>query len=168
MKKIFFLRLTGILITCQVITDGLQSVTVFPFLHYGMFSESFNRKEIEVFEITVNGRVLTANNYGILIWDLIHSPLSSFKKQISTNDFDEDKKALETKMKMVGLQKAFAVIAPNLSNSPRLRDTFPSWYKNYLTKLLHNKVLTLQVNILSYTYKNGNYILLNKAKWIEV
>lgn len=152
---------------CQVIIDCLQSVTAFPFLHYGMFSEVYKSKETEIFEIRVNGKLLSSEEFNILTWDLIHSPLHALKKQIATEDFAFEKGVIKNGMNKFQLQNTLSFAVSNLDNNQSLNKEFPYWYKNHLRKLLDYEIKTVEITILHYNYKNGNYILLKKAKWIE-
>lgn len=152
----------------QIIIDCLHTVTIFPFLHYGMFSQVYTTREVNVFEIKANERILSGQDFGILTWDLIHSPLNSFKKQITTKDFSFDKKVIKKGIEKTGLKKPGLTASHNLDNSQHVIRDFPLWYKGFLAKLLHQTVNKLQVSILRYRYEDGNYILLDKVKWIDI
>ena len=152
----------------QVIIDCLNTVTFFPFLHYGMFSQVYKSKEFKAYEIKTDGKILSGGNFGTLTWDGMHYPLSSFEKQISTRDFNFDKKAIEVATRKTGMNNLFLTISSNLNNSQHLSRDFPLWYKGYLAKLIHRKINKLEVTIVSYRYDNGKYIVLDRIKWFEV
>lgn len=164
-KRIGFIIL--LFFTCQFVIDCLNSVTAFPFLHFGMFSGSFEKIDIETFEIKVNDKVLTANQFSILKWDLMHSALATYSKQITSADFSFDKKVLEHGMQRVGFNSLHKFIEPNLNNVD-LELRFPDWYKRYLEKLIDNKIESLVVHQERYNYVNGKYQLVYKSKWIEL
>ncbi len=155
--------------SCQVIIDLLHSVTVFPFLHYGMYSERFDKPhDVEVFEITADGKVLKAGDFRMHVWDMIHSPLSAMQKQVSTGDFSFDRKKMQEGMQFTGLGSLYGIIEPNLRNDTALTIRFTAWYKTYLEKLLSHPVLTLEVSRIFYNYENGRYVELKKEKWLNV
>ena len=80
-------------IVLQVGVDLAHSVTAFPFVHYGMFSESFARPDsLAVFEITVDGKLLEARDFRVYRWDMVQVPLAGFEQQEFTHDFAFDKK----------------------------------------------------------------------------
>lgn len=170
MKKKIFWKVVFFLFAIQLIIDCAGSVTAFPFLHYGMFSESLksNEKNIQAFEIITNGEKIAAADFGILTWDIIQSPLISFQQQTNTNDFSFDKKAMQQCLKMIGLEKALFAVKNNLDNKPQAGKLFPVWYKSHLSGLLGYKIETLEINVLHYQYTNSRYTLLNKEKWINI
>lgn len=168
MKTAITSKIIILLLSIQIIVDCLHSVTAFPFLHYGMFSESYTSKYVQLFEVTVNGEILSANDFGILTWDLVQSPLVSFKKQMITNDFSFDKEIINKVFKTVYLEKVFLIVKDNLNNQEQLPNKFPLWYKTYLSKLLDCEIKTLEVTILNYNYQNNKYTLLKKTSWIKV
>lgn len=160
--------LTILIFAFQILVDCLNTVTVFPFLHYGMFSGKFEKKDIETFEIIVNNKPLTAQKFGILEWDLINSPLITFKKQLTTSDFTLDKTVIKRNMASLGMEAFFKAIEPNLNNDPEFIKKFPSWYSRYLEKFVDSAVDKLEVNIVYHSYNHGEYMLLKKIKWIEL
>src|SRR5882757_7574169 len=117
----------------QIGVDLAHSVTVFPFVHYGMFSESFSRPDsIEVFEVAVDGKRLRPADYAIYRWDMVQVPLQAYEKQIATGDYAIDKEKLQAGMQRVGLASLYNELKINLNNT----NSFVPWYRDYLGRLL--------------------------------
>lgn len=169
MNKRYFGGFLIILFLFQVAINICHSVTVFPFLHYAMYSESFNKpSNIRVYEIIVNQKQLTSSNYRIHQWDMIHQPLNAFDKQVNTQDFSLDKKAIEEGMNYMHLTLLYKAVQVNLNNDLNLIQQFPYWYKQYLQKIIKQPILSLSVNICDYDYTADRYTLRQRKTWIKI
>ena len=147
----------------QAAFDLAHSVTAFPFVHYGMFSESFSAPDSLLrYEVIVDGRPLSPADFRIYRWDMIQGPLAAFDKQSAKRDFAFDKQKFRA-----ALPGIFSGVSANLDNSPDIAAAFPDWYRNYLSRLLHQPIHTLEINRIWYQYKDARFIPLNKTSWIN-
>ena len=157
------------LFVLQVIFDLVHSVTAFPFVHYGMFSESFSRPDtLTVYEITADGHPLQAADFSIYQWDLVQNALISLEKQVKTRDFAFDKEKMSEGMSRVGMGGIYRLVEPNLGNAPGTADRFPRWYQGWLSGLVGHPIRTLRVDKVWYRYAGGRYILLGKVNQINI
>jgi hypothetical protein len=162
-KKGIF-ALAAALFAIQIAFDLAHSVTAFPFVHYGMFSESFAAPDsLLSYEVTVDGQRLVPADFNIYHWDMIQQPLGAFDKHSATADFAADKKRMQSI-----LSGPYSLVAANLSNDHTVADRFPDWYRNYLSRLIHRPIHTLQVDHAWYQYQNSHFILLKKLPWIDI
>jgi hypothetical protein len=153
----------------QIAIDLCHSVTAFPFVHYGMFSESFAQPDsLPVFEVTVDDRLLDAHDFRIYRWDMIQNPLAAFDRQTRTRDFAFDKEKLQTGLHFIGAGSLYSLVAPNLGNEPTAGERFPAWYKAYLSRLLGHPIRHLAVAKTWYRYVGGHFIVLKKDAWINL
>ena len=153
----------------QVIIDLAHSVTVFPFVHYGMFSESFARPDsLPVYEIVADGRQLQPAEFSIYQWDMIQNPLLSLQRQVSTGDFTFDKQKMAAGMKQAGMGGLYKAIQPNLDNATGVEARFPQWYKTYLSGIMGHPIRTLRVDQAWYRYSEGSCRLLKKENRINI
>ena len=136
----------------QIALDLAHSVTVFPFVHYGMFSESFAQQDsVEVFEVRVDGRLLRPGDFSIYRWDMVQTPLGAYEKQTATGDYAFDKEKLAAAMQKTGLTYLYNELKPNLDNT----GSFIPWYKRYLGGLVGHPITTVQVNKAWYRWAAG-------------
>jgi hypothetical protein len=151
------------LFAIQATCDLAHSVTAFPFVHYGMFSERFSAPDSLLrYEVIADGLPLSPDDFRIYRWDMIQGPLAAFDKQSATGDFAYDKQKIRA-----GLPGIYSRVSANLDNPPNLSAGFPSWYGSYLSRLLHRPVHTFRVNRTWYRYENDRFILLSKTSWIN-
>src|ERR1700761_388157 len=76
----------------QLLVDGARSVTLFPFIHFGMYSEPLPQPDsLPVFEVTVDGHRLQPSDYRVYRWDMIQAPLAAVEAQQKSGDFAEDR-----------------------------------------------------------------------------
>jgi hypothetical protein len=153
----------------QVIIDLAHSVTLFPFIHYGMFSESFTRPDsIPVFEIAVDGQRLQATDFPIYQWDMVLNPLVAIERQVATRDFAFDKEKMSAGMNRSGMGALYRIVEPNLDNTRDVEARFSQWYRTYLSGLLRHPIRTLQVDKAWYRYSEGRCLLLKKENRINI
>ena len=156
-------------IILQIGIDLAHSVTVFPFVHYGMFSESVPAPDsLPVFEVTVNGRLLRQADYRIYRWDMIESPVIAFDRLKSTGDFAFDREKLREYLQRAGGAALYRLMEPRLENRPAAVAGFPRWYKAYLGSLLGYPVDSLRVDRSWYVYKAGGLLLLRKEHFFTI
>jgi|SRR5580658_329477 hypothetical protein len=147
----------------QVIVDLFQSVTAYPFEHYGMFSESYAAPDsLSTFEIIADGQPLDAADFGIYRWDMIQQPLAAFDRQSRTNDFAFDRSRIKAVFPCIYFR-----LSTNLENAPTVAAAFPDWYLNYLSRLLHHPIHSLQVNRCRYQPSPTQPTLTQKIPWIS-
>jgi hypothetical protein len=156
-------------IILQVGLDLVHSVTAFPFVHYGMFSESFDQPDsLWVYEVTVDGRRLDASNFRVYRWDMVQVPLAGFEQEQLGRDADSDKPKAGDSPAMIEARLIYRSILPRqLENDDSLSVHFPKWYKQYLSRLLGHPVRTLRVDKAWYRYDGGRLQLLQKKNWIN-
>jgi hypothetical protein len=147
----------------QLSIDLTHSVTAFPFVHYGMFSESLGAPDSLLnYEVTVDDRRLDPLDFRIYQWDMIQQPLEAFDRQTATSDFDFDKSSIRK-----ALPTLYAAVSANLDNLPYPEARFPNWYANYLSMQLGHPIRHLEVSKTWYRYQNGRLIELNREPWIK-
>ena len=152
----------AIFIAVQIAVDLAHSATAFPFVHYGMFSESFSAPDSLLrYSIVADGRELRAADFRIYRWDMIQEPLAAFERQQATRDFAFDKKRFSGTLPAI-----YFAVSPNLDNSPTLAADFPDWYRDYLSRLIGRHIVSLKIYRLSYRYSDSGFVLLSKNLWI--
>ncbi|WP_431216060.1 hypothetical protein ACQ86N_16310 [Puia sp. P3] len=103
-------------IIIQVGIDLTHSVTVFPFVHYGMFSERFPRPDsLNVFEVSIDGRRLEPSEFRVYRWDMITGPLQAVDRLKSSDDFAFDR---ENSGNIWGLPRCIAFSSPICRTTP--------------------------------------------------
>lgn len=143
----------------QIGVDLAHSVTVFPLVHYGMFSQSFPRPDtLTVFRVSVDGQPLQQRDFTVYRWDMVQGPLEAAEKRAATRDFAFDKERLQRT-----LGAFYNDLKPNLDNTGQ----FIPWYKGYLGRLLGRPVGTLRVDRLRYRWSGGRMVLLQTENWIN-
>ena len=167
--KILFGRAMIVFFALQIGIDLAHSVTVFPFVHYGMFSESFSRPDsLKVFEVTVDGRRLESSSFRIYRWDMIQAPLMAFAQFRSSRDFAFDREKLHEYLQKAGMGAVYRQFEPQLINDPTVAAHFPQWYKSHLSSLLGYKIGRLKVDQSWYRYQNGRLQLLGKENYFTL
>ncbi|HVS97804.1 MAG TPA: hypothetical protein VHE54_15020 [Puia sp.] len=152
-------------IVLQIGIDLAHSVTFFPFVHYGMFSRIEPRPDtVRLYEVTVDGMRLQPAGMAVYRWDMVQTPLEAFDRQTATNDFAFDKQQLRWGLQRAGAGKVYSLLKTNLDNT----GDFPSWYKTYLSGLLHRPVRQLTVGKAWYRSADGRLVLLKKEPWINL
>jgi hypothetical protein len=147
----------------QIAFDLAHSVTAFPFVHYGMFSESFSEPDsLPGYEITVDGHHLDPINFRIYQWDMVQQPLAAFDRMTVTDDFASDKSRFQTTFPAL-----YAHVSDNLDNLSYPKARFPDWYANYLSTLLGHSIRSVEVNRTWYRHTPSGFILLSKTPWIN-
>jgi len=156
-------------IILQVGLDLVHSVTAFPFVHYGMFSESFDKPDsLLVYEVTVDGKRLDASNFRVHRWDMVQVSLAGFEQEQLGRDADSYKPKAGDSPAMIEARLIYRSILPRqLENDDALSVHFPQWYKQYLSRLLGHPVRTLQVDKAWYRYDGCRLRLLQKKNWIN-
>jgi hypothetical protein len=157
-------------IILQVGLDLIHSVTAFPFVHYGMFSESFERPDsLLVYEVTVDSRRLAATDFRIYRWDMVQVPLEGFETELSRMDSDPGRPRPGDSPARLKSKLIYRTIGSpdGLENDDSLATRFPQWYKQYLSRLLGRPIHTLRVDKAWYRYTSGRLQLLQKKNWIN-
>ncbi len=145
----------------QILVDLCHSVTAYPFVHYGMFSESFPQPDsLTVFTITADGQLLQPGDFSIYRWDQVQNPLLAFDRQVSTRDFAFDKEKLQKGMHFIGGGSLYPLLLPNLNNTAITAARFASWYKTYLSSLIGRPIHSLRVDKTWYRYDGAHFVLL--------
>jgi hypothetical protein len=153
----------------QVIFDVAHSITAFPFVHYGMFSESFSRPDsLSVYELIADGKTLQAGDFSIYQWDMTQTPLKALEKQIQTRDFAFDKEKMDAGMARIGMRWALQFAKPNLDNRANTAARFPEWYKSYLGRLLGHPIKTLRVDKMVYRFIDGHCLVIKRENRITI
>jgi hypothetical protein len=148
----------------QIGFDLAHSLTAFPFVHYGMFSQSFARPDtITVFRVSVDGQALRPADFAVYRWDLVQGPLEAAEKRAVTMDFAVDKDRLFSGLRALGFGELYSELKPNLDNT----SAFVPWYKGYLGRLLRRPVRALEVDKLRYRWMRGRMELIQTEKWIN-
>jgi hypothetical protein len=145
----------------QIAVDLCHSLTAFPFVHYGMFSESVPANGRVRYEIFVDNQQLEAANFGIYRWDMIQQPLAAFDRQSESADFAFDRSRIRAIFPDI-----YSRLSHNLENAPTVEATFPDWYMGYLSRLLHRPIHSLQVLRDRYSIL-GARLLGSEIPWIN-
>ncbi|HLZ88302.1 MAG TPA: hypothetical protein VKQ52_13700 [Puia sp.] len=148
----------------QIGIDLAHSVTVFPFVHYGMFSASVARPDsVEVFRVSVDGRLLQPGDLAIYRWDMVGTPLEAYERRLATGDYAFDKEKLQAGMARAGLSSLYNQLKSNLYNT----GSFIPWYKGYLGRLLGQPIGILRVDKAWYRWAGGGLQLVRTENWIN-
>jgi hypothetical protein len=143
----------------QIGFDLAHSVTALPFVHYGMFSQSFVRPDsIIVFRVSVDGRPLQQRDFTVYHWDMVQGPLEAAEKRAATNDFAFDRGKMRA-----ALGSLYKDFSPNLENT----GDFVPWYKGYLGRLLGRPISVLRVDKAWYRWSGGRMQLIQTENWIN-
>ncbi|MBS1660698.1 MAG: hypothetical protein JST68_06565 [Bacteroidetes bacterium] len=168
-RKAIFARIMIVFFTLQIGVDLVHSVTAYPFVHYGMFSESMARPDsLKVFEVTVDGRRLRAEDFRVYRWDMVQTPLSAFEEYRRSGDFAWDRTKVREGFDKAALGGLFARFGSHLTNAADVEIRFPAWYKSYLTRLLGHSIEKLQVDESWYRYRDGRLQLLHTSHYFTL
>jgi hypothetical protein len=152
-------------ICLQIGVDLAHSVSFFPFVHYGMFSQPISRQDsVETFEVTVDGKRLKPADFLIYQWDMVMTPLQAAEQQVHTDDYAFDKQKLREGLHRVGLGAVYKVVAPNLNNAGQ----FPEWYRSYLSGLVGHPIQRLEVEKTWYQWAGGRLVVVKRAPYIHL
>jgi hypothetical protein len=152
-------------ICIQIGIDLAHSVSFFPFVHYGMFSQRLARQDsVEVFEVTADGQRLKPADFLIYQWDMVTSPLQAVEQQTQTDDYAFDKEKLREGLQRVGLGAVYTAVEPNLNNTGQ----FPTWYKSYISGLVGHPIQKLEVEKTWYQWAGGRLVVVKKAPFIHL
>jgi hypothetical protein len=147
----------------QIAIDLGHSITAFPFVHYGMFSESLPAPDsLLSYEVTVDGRRLDPLDFRIYQWDMIQQPLTALDKQVSTGDFAIDKSSFHS-----ALPGLYTRVSANLDNISQPETRFPEWYAGYLSLQLGHPIDHFEVTKTWYRLENGRLVRQHQLPWIK-
>ncbi len=152
-------------ICLQIGIDLAHSVSFFPFVHYGMFSQILPRQDsVEAFAVTADGQRLKPTDFLIYQWDMVTTPLQSVEQQVQTGDYAFDKQKLREGLQRIGLGFVYTAVEPNLSNTGQ----FPAWYKWYLGGLVGHPIQHLDVDKTWYRWAGGRLMVVKKVPYIHL
>jgi hypothetical protein len=145
-----------------------SSVTCFPFLHYGMFSEQKEKQTVyATYQIEVDGEILNGMNMSVQSWEILQTPLSVLDNYILSTDNEKDKLYTHFFLKKFGLKKFDEGLGLNLDNPYYSDDAFSVYYKGFLEKILSKNIQHFKVYNCQFSYSNNTYILQNKYLRID-
>ncbi len=166
-KKIPLVLIGFIMI--QILTNLNSSLTAFPFLHYGMFSEKINYQAYyETYQIEVDGQWLKGSDFSIQDWEMIQTPLIIQKQIQQTKDFEKDKMYIAFFLSKLGLSAIYHKIQLHLDNTKLSPLSYNKYYKNYLEKILDKPIKKLKVQLCYFAFRDQNYQLLAKQIIIQI
>lgn len=129
----------------QLAMDVRQDVAMSPVFHYGMYSGTqLPQQKYLVNEIRVNGRLLQTKGFSPYQWDRIARPVEMFNKQQEWNSAE-----WANDIKHVLHFTDSTKYVNHITTAE-----FNTWYKNYLSNTLHEKVDTVEVSTARYVF-NG-------------
>jgi len=167
LKSFFKNKALSVVLVCgffQIACDLAASVTFFPILHFGMYSEVAVRPEsYKTFEIVVDGQKLRSIDFRIHLWEVICKPLYMYDKIMYTNDFEKDKGYIKKGLSLFGFHQLYAIIEPNLGNAVENEKTFTIRYKKHLSQVLDKPLSRLDIFQNEYQYRNGRYFLIHQT-----
>jgi hypothetical protein len=166
-KKIPFILLFFFLVQFFVNLNG--SLTVFPFLHFGMFSEKIMlQSEYDAYQIEVDGVKLIASDFSIQDWEMIQTPIQIRTANVSSNDNAKDRMYIHYFLRKMGLQKIDSTILNELNNEAYSDSVYYNHYKTYLSHILDKPIEQLKLYHSTYAFKNGTYLLIQKTPIITL
>jgi hypothetical protein len=143
----------------QIAIDLAHSVTVFPIVHYAMFSGPVARPDsVLVYQVLVDGKLLQPTNFPVYQWDMVQTPLEAAERREISQDFAVDKMKLQQ-----NLGSFYNTLKTNLNNT----GSFIPWYKSYLGRLLKSPVSNLRVDKAWYRWAEGRMVLIHTENWIN-
>jgi hypothetical protein len=152
-------------ICLQIGIDLAHSVSFFPFVHYGMFSQILRRQDsVEAFEVTADGKRLKPADFLIYQWDMVMTPLQTVEQQQQTGDFAFDKQKLREGLQWVGLGSLYTAVEPNLNNTGQ----FPAWYKWYIGGLVGHPIQHLDVEKTWCQWTGSRLVVVKRAPYIQL
>jgi hypothetical protein len=152
-------------ICLQIGIDLAHSVSFFPFVHYGMFSQPLARQDsVEAFDITADGQRLKPTDFLIYQWDMVMTPLQALEQQTQTGDYAFDKQKLREGLQRVGLGAVYTAVEPNLNNTGQ----FPGWYKSYISDLVGHPIRLLKVDRTWYQFADGRLVVVKRAPYFHI
>jgi hypothetical protein len=152
----------------QLLTDLSHSLTLFPFIHYAMYSGRVTRPDsLAVFEIVADGVPLRPADFRIYQWDVLQNALVAYEKQVNTTDFAFDREKMSEGLQRVGAGALYKTLEINLTNAGGMDSRFPLWYKTYLSGVLGHSIKTLEVDKAWYRYGSDGVRLLRKETRIK-
>ena len=152
-------------ICLQIGIDLAHSVSFFPFVHYGMFSQPLARLDsVEAFEVTADGQRLKPADFLIYQWDMVMTPLQALEQQTQTGDYAFDKQKLREGLQRVGLGAVYTAVEPNLNNTGQ----FPGWYKSYISGLVGHPIRQLEVDRTWYQWAGGRLVVVKRAPYFHL
>jgi hypothetical protein len=162
-------KLIFVFFLLQIMVNLNGSLTAFPFLHFGMFSDKIALKPTyQTYQIEVDGEVINGMDYGIHEWEIMQTPLM-IKENISvSNDFEKDKMFIHFFLEKLGLRFFNQAITENLNNQIVSEQTFQINYKKYLEKVLNKKIKYVKVYTCQFIFKDKQYLLLDKKLIVNI
>ncbi len=153
----------------QIFTNLNSSLTAFPFLHYGMFSEKINYQAYyETFQIEVDGQLLKGSDFSIQDWEMLQSPLLIHHQIQQNNDFEKDKMYIHFFLAKLGLSAIDDLMKPHLNNTKLSPTEYNRYYKNYIEKVLGKSITQLEVKLCYFAYRDNAYQLLSKKTIVHI
>ncbi len=147
----------------QFVVNLSSSVTCFPFLHYGMFSEKKEKQTIySTYQIEVDGKILNGIDLSVQDWEILQTPLSVLDNYILSTDNEKDKLYIHYFLNKFGMKKFDEGIRLNLDNTYYSDDAFGVYYKGFLEKILSKSIQHFKVYSCQFNYANNTYVLQNK------
>jgi hypothetical protein len=147
----------------QLVVNLSSSVTCFPFLHYGMFSEKKEKQSVySTYQIEVDGKILNGMDLSVQDWEILQTPLSVLDNYILSADNEKDKLYTHFFLNKLGMKNLDAGIGGNLDNTYYSDAAFSAYYKVFLEKVLSKNVQHFKVYHCQFSYTNNAYILQNK------
>jgi hypothetical protein len=156
-------KLIFIFFLIQIIVNLNSSLTAFPFLHFGMFSEKITLKpSYQTYQIEVDNQVLNGMDYGIHEWEIMQTPIIIKENIEASNDFEKDKLFISFFLEKLGLSFFNQAVSENLNNAIESDQIFNINYKKYLEKVLNKKIEHVKVYTCQFIFKDNQYLLLDK------
>ncbi len=158
------LSLALLLGSVQVVCDLAGSVTFFPIVHYGMYSQIEPRQKSYVtYELEINGQKLDALDYRIHLWEALFNPLRIREKNRHCNDFEEDKNLMKKGFNSLNFNHLYPFLEPAITNKIEKNSTFSHRYKIYLAHILKEPIFSMKVYESEYGYDYARYFLIRKT-----
>lgn len=147
----------------HVLCDIAGSVTIFPVVHYGMYSQPMvGSNQYQSYELVVNGKVLNGSDYRIHLWENILAPLYDVDRISNTIDFHDEKNTIERVFYFLGMEELGVTLRNRMDNVPYDAHMFGQHYKKYLSGVLGITISNLKVFRLVSNYADGGYFKVQK------
>ncbi len=147
----------------QVLCDLAGSVTFFPIVHYGMYSQPMvGSDQYQSYELVVNGKVLKGSDYRIHVWENILAPVYDVDRISNTTDFQDEKNTIERVFYFLGMEGLGVTLRNRMGNVPYDAHLFGQHYKKYLSDVLGVPISNLKVFRVVSNYSDGGYFQVQK------
>jgi hypothetical protein len=141
----------------QILVDLPGSLTAYPFLHYGMFSQKFLPADYyNALQLEIDGKTITSHECNE--WETILSYTNIHFNNRLSNDNEIEKKLIEQYTPLL----PFKTLKHNLMNSYCSTDSFNLRYQLFLEGILKRKIKTILLCNNRYAFREDTFGLVKR------